>query len=246
MVAESVLISNNCTRMPRNRFTKTNRKPKEEHLYSEVDEVNTRPATIPTPKLSTVNSDYRNGNTEVIKLSPVNSDYQNETTEAEFNQAVRRSHTLGGYLDTKKLFNSLARSKSERRHQEATETDSSQDTFKTPQPPRMRRLPTRHYTQCRFTPRPTPPPRNQSRPSQQPSQKYRETYIFSVNTQEPTTLIGDNTRRVYAKIPEYSTIRADSHIRGPPGQVTYQESTATQTANPWLSSFQRSFANLNL
>jgi hypothetical protein len=86
-----------------------------------------------------------------------------------------------------------------------------------------------------YIPPPTPPRRD-----------YKESYIYSVNTEEPTTLIGDRTCRVYAKIPEQSAIRADSHIRGPPGQVTYQETRSTQTTDPWLCTFQRSVADMKL
>jgi hypothetical protein len=278
MVAESDLIRNNCNRMPRNRFAKLNRRNKEENLYSEVDEAAVRPKTIPSPKLETVDFDYRN------KLS-----------EAEYNKVVRRNHTLGGYLDTRKLVEDLRRTKSDRQHPREAETDSSQETFKRPLPPRMRRLPTRNYTRIYTTPPatatriyntppatptriyntpPTPPRRIFNRPHTSPTrpslrhtpppalpnrycksyvpapaptkQQYRESYIYSVNTEEPTTLIGDKTRRVYAKIPEYSAVKADSHIRGKPGQIIYQTSIHTQTEDPWLSSFQRSFQDMKL
>jgi hypothetical protein len=117
----------------------------------------------------------------------------------------------------------------------------------------MRKLPERNYTRTnpttRLYTRTTPPERlftRQTPPPTPPRRDYRESYIYSVNTEEPTTLIGDHSCRVYAKIPEHSAIRADSHIRGVPGQVTYQETRSTQTTDPWLSSFQRSFANMKL
>jgi hypothetical protein len=228
--------------MPRNRFFKGNRKNQEENLYSEVDEAAVRPRTIPAPKLKTVEFDYRNNRGQ--------------------------------------LYRNLERSKSERAYLEATETDSSQEQFKNPIPPRMRKLPTRNYTRTNpsFGPnnrtipviRPTRQPPTTATPTRPftrhtppaslpnrychsyrppptpPRRDYKESYTYSVNTEEPTTLIGDRTRRVYAKIPEQSAIRADSHLRGPPGQVTWQETRSTQTTDPWLCTFQRSFANMKL
>ena len=272
--------------MPRNRFAKGSRKNKEENLYSEVDEAQVRPKTIPSPSLSTVETDYRN-----------------ELSDAEYENVVRRSHTLGGYLDTRKLVRNLHRSQSARIQQEKAETDSSQESSRHTLPPRMRRLQTRQHTRItsparRFTRLPStpttptrpftrqplnsstptrpflrhtppaslpdryctsyrPPPTPPRRPSsmKQPTsaghcklhnQHYLESYIFKVNTEEPTTLKGDHSGRTYAKIPEGSLIRADSHYRGTPGQITHQATTCTQTEDPWLSSFQRSFQNLKL
>jgi hypothetical protein len=132
--------------MPRNRFGKGSRRNQEENLYSEVDEAQIRPRTIPASKLETVQFDYRN-----------------QLSEADYNRAVRRCLTPNGNLDRQCLFRDLERTNSERRRQEVIKdqeaarereaarnregagSDSSQSTFKYPLPPRMRKLSTRRY-----------------------------------------------------------------------------------------------------
>ena len=246
--------------MPRNRFFKGNRKNQDEHLYSEVDEAAIRPKTIPAPKLKTVEFDYRNNLTEAEYNQAVRRNVDGHFNRKQLFQNLERSRAERPYLEESDSSQEQFRyqipprmRKLPTRNYTRTNPTIGPNNRTIPlaratrQPPTPT-IPNRPYT------RHTPPPaalanrycHSYRPPPTPPRRDYKESYIYSVNTEEPTTLIGDHTRRVYAKIPEQSAIRADSHLRGPAGQVTYQETRSTQTTDPWLCTFQRSFQNMTL
>jgi hypothetical protein len=264
MVAEIGFQESCRYRMPKARWIryKRNQKNKEEQ-YTDSDETATRPNTLPNPKISSINADY------VDEIRSEEAFNRARTTYGNCDQVYRNQV----YRNSNQVFHDLQRRPANRRRATRPTSTTSGSTFidtakEVPRMPRMQRLTNRLYTRLPAppTPRrsyrsPSPPRREYAtirrsntlkRPLPQlhrPTEaqdKYRKSFTFSVNTEEPTTLVGDITQRKYAHFPEHSSVRADSHIRGKLGEVTYQASSSTQTTNPWLSTFERDFSQMKL
>jgi hypothetical protein len=257
MVAEIGFQESCIHRMPKARWIryKRNQKTKEDE-YTDSDETTTRPNTLPNPKISTINADYRD--------------------EIRSEEAFNRARTV--YGNCNQVFKDLHRRPANRRRNTRPASTTSESTFvdTAKDVPRMQRITNRLYTRLPAPPTPrrtTPPTPRRTKGSPSPPRReyatirrsntlkrplprlprpvateenYRKSFTFSVNTEEPTTLVGDITQRKYAHFPEHTSIRADSHIRGNLGEVTYQSSNSTQTANPWLSTFERDFSQMKL
>jgi hypothetical protein len=228
MVAEIGFQDSDRYRMPKARWMryKKNQKNKEE-LYTDSDETVTRPNTLPNPKLSSINADY------VDEIRGEEAFNRARSTYGNASQVYRNAN---------QAFKDLHKRPLNRRRTSRPASSASGSTFidTAKEVPRMQRLTNRLYTRLPAppTPRrshsyhhrsPSPPRRtyatirrnntlrNPSPRIPQPEasdKKYKRSFIFSVNTEEPTTLIGDITQRKYAHFPEHSSIRADSHIRG--------------------------------
>ena len=209
------------------RNAKTTRRAHDDQ-YADRDCQQIKPKTLPKSKLQTIRRDYRLDN----------------DIEEDFNRTLhlRKQTPRSGKQETI-VFNRRAPKHQGYRTNQHHFTDSDTGSEKT----------TQYGTFPRYrTSTPTGKGQNltqEVRPPLNEGDKYeafRSTYKFVITTSEPTTLIGDYSRRTYAKIPDGTTITADSHQKGTRGERTYQSHKETQTAHPWMSSFERSFAELSM
>jgi hypothetical protein len=208
----------------RQRNTKKIRRAQEEQ-YGEANQDYIKPKTIPQGKLTTVASDYR----------------IQQGVQEDFDRTLFRQQNPSGKKIFNNFFSDHRRSRDQWKQQKADSTTDS-DTQET-----------RKYTQYGTFPRSNRKQgrlesfwRNTNPQPPQTYETYRKTYKFILTTDEPTTLTGDHTHKIYAIIPEGTKVTADSHQRGPSGETIYQTNKATQTSYPYLSSFEGRFKDMSL
>jgi hypothetical protein len=153
----------------------------------------------------------------------------------DFERILNRSRTHKGLLDTGVLFRELQKPASD------LESHTSSETVVQKPPKPIRTSSEASTTNIREW-----ASKLYEKSQDNKGQWYRKSYTFSIVTDEPVTLQGETTGKTYAIVPEGATIKADSHIRGKPGEQTYQSRKQTQTVNLWLSTFVGEFEDLKL
>jgi hypothetical protein len=217
------------------RNTKNIRRNNEEQ-YRDYDHHCVVHKTIPQPKLQTVPKDYR-----ITQLQDLEEDfdrvlYTNPGLKRRPNPSpVRRENVKKIFSDPQRIAQQQWR---HTKYDFTTDSDSQENQTSTRYGTFLR------YRAAAEKIRHQPP--KDREPSPHRYQAYRKTYKFIITTDEPTNLVGDATLKTHARIPEGTTITADSHQRGRRGERTYQTDKATQTTNPWLSTFERNFGNLSM
>jgi hypothetical protein len=225
---KTIADKENRTKMPhpqqRQRNTKNVRRSHEDQ-YGEGELYFVRPKTVPTSKLQTLARDYRtpeNTQEDYDRTLYKNQKPRHKTSDSSFWTQMQLPHNKWRNVST------------------CSTTDSESQDKRGKQ----------NYG--------TFPRHNVERNRQQRKEKtiqykepveyqaYRKTYKFVLTTGEPTTLTGDITHAVYAKIPEETTVSADSNRRGKRGERTYQVDKTTQTTRPWLSTFENSFEEMSM
>jgi hypothetical protein len=218
----------------RKRNTKNVRRNNEDQ-YTDYDHHCVVHKTLPQSKLQTVTKDYRIPPHEDIEEDFDRVLYTNPGLKRRANTSPVRRENVRKIFSKRKTDKQQWR---EPKHDSTTDSDS-QD----------KQVYTRYGTFPRFR-------AGRARTGKQPIrsrettpvryEEYRKTYKFVITTDEPTTLLGESTRRVHAKIPEGTTITADSQQNRGRGERTYQTDKATQTLHPWLSTFERRFDTLSM
>jgi hypothetical protein len=216
-------------RIPRKQRNTKNVRRTNEDQYSEGKQYYIRPKTLPQAKLQTVVRDHR-------------IQQRQQHVEEDFDRVLythrspgrRTSHSPTRRENIRNIFSKRQPDEQQWRqpkHDSTTDSDSQEKQEHT----RYGTFPRYRAEIARIARQPirsreTTPVRYE---------EYRKTYKFIITTDEPTTLVGDSTQKTHAKIPEGTTITADSHQRRGRGERTYQTDKTMQTSHPCLSTFER-------
>ena len=218
----------------RKRNTKNARRNNEEQ-YRDYDQYCIVNKTIPQTKLQTVQRDYRIPQQQDLEEDFDRVLYTNPGLKRRPNPSPIRRENV------RKIFSNQHRTGQqwrETRYDGTTDSESQENHTST-------KYGTFPMHRAEIEKIRQQPPKDR-KPATPQYQAYRKTYKFIITTDEPTNLVGDTTHKTHARIPEGTTITADSHLRGRKGDRTYQTDKSTQTENPWLSTFERNFGNLSM